>query len=634
MTRSSTRLFCPSILFVCLLVASAFAQRGGLNDPQHLNQTLTVYDTAAGTGVLIFSVYAEQINRQLDRQALVRLLHPSDNIATWQTTEDTSKGVFSNIPFGNYEVEVSAVGYLTFRRDVQLLTSLRPSEIEVILHRDPSAGNLDLNDAVLPPKARKQAKHAISLLKSNNLAGAQKQLDAAYKLSPTNPDLNFLLGYLYFEKDDFAQASNYLGTAVSLNPHDVQALTLLGRAKLERQEYPAARSALEKAIVADADNWLPHNLLAAAYLHERNYSQARDEAQSAIDKGKSAAQPAQLVLGQALYALGRDQEAIQSLHAFLERSPRDPIAPQVRNLIAEIRKRESTATVSETTSSSEIHLTGIDPLAAIPTQGLPLKAWQPPGIDDLKPTTASSVVCPATQVIEESGKRVEEFVADVSRFAAVEDLFHQGLDNYGIPIRTEVRKYNYVATISEPQTGVLAVDEYRANKGDLSGYPDQISSSGFAALALVFHPHMRDNFELNCEGLGDWRGKATWLVHFRQREDKPNHMHSYKVGNREINIGIKGRAWISAETFQILRMEAELVNPQPDIQLLSEHQIVEYGPVPFPRKNTTLWLPKSAEIYFDFRKHRYYRRHSFDHYMLYSIDSEEKRKEPKVKKES
>jgi hypothetical protein len=60
---------------------------------------------------------------------------------------------------------------------------------------------------------------------------------------------------------------------------------------------------------------------------------------------------------------------------------------------------------------------------------------------------------------------------------------------------------------------------------------------------------------------------------------------------------------------------------------------VEYGPVPFPKKNTSLWLPKSADIYFDFRKHHYYRRHSFDHFMLYSVDSEEKRKEPVAKPE-
>jgi hypothetical protein len=44
----------------------------------------------------------------------------------------------------------------------------------------------------------------------------------------------------------------------------------------------------------------------------------------------------------------------------------------------------------------------------------------------------------------------------------------------------------------------------------------------------------------------------------------------------------------------------------------------------FPRKNVELWLPKSAEIYIDFRRHRYYRRHSFDHYMLFATDSADK----------
>lgn len=75
-------------------------------------------------------------------------------------------------------------------------------------------------------------------------------------------------------------------------------------------------------------------------------------------------------------------------------------------------------------------------------------------------------------------------------------------------------------------------------------------------------------------------------------------------------------------------MEADPIRPIPEIRLISEHQIVEYGPVPFPKKNTTRWLPKQAETHFNFRKHSYYRRHSFDHYMLFSVDTEEKRKEP------
>ena len=77
-----------------------------------------------------------------------------------------------------------------------------------------------------------------------------------------------------------------------------------------------------------------------------------------------------------------------------------------------------------------------------------------------------------------------------------------------------------------------------------------------------------------------------------------------------------------------MRIESELVSPLPNIQLRSEQQVVEYGPIRFQEKNVELWLPMKAEIYLDFRKRRYFRSHSFDHYMLFSVNSEEKPKIP------
>ena len=147
------------------------------------------------------------------------------------------------------------------------------------------------------------------------------------------------------------------------------------------------------------------------------------------------------------------------------------------------------------------------------------------------------------------------------------------------------------------------MDESRADKMELEGYLDKITSTGFAALALVFHLHMRDNFDIKCEGLGDWRGQASWIVYFKQRDDKPDRMHSYKVGRLVYPVKLKGRAWITADKFQIVRIESEMVRPMPEIKLLSEHQVVEYGTIRFDKKNMSLWLPKSAEIYFDFRQH-------------------------------
>jgi tetratricopeptide (TPR) repeat protein len=603
-----------------------------MNDPHRLDLTVT-YRTSPGTAVLLVDVFAESTRSLLDRQAVVKLRSLTSQGITWQTTDDKSLAAFTDVVLGGYEVEVSAVGYLSSRQELQIGNQVGTTPLQMVLQKDPAAVNLNVADS-MPSKARKEVKRAVSALKSGNLKEAQKQLERAYGLVPSSPDLNFLLGYLYFQKKDFAQAGNYLGTATNLKPHDAQALTLLGRVGLEREDYPAARSALEQAVEADAENWLPRNLLADSYLRQRNYDKARQQAELAISKGKNKASPAQLVLGQALVGLGRDQDGIQALNTFLQDAPQNPIAPQVRSLITQIEQHKNRSTYDSAAQPSPpvvaISVSGVDPLRALAAPAFSLRTWQPAGIDEAMPSVAAGVVCPMQTVMDGSGARVQELVDDVSRIAAIEDLFHQSLDEMGNPIRVDSRKYNYVASIDESRPGFIAVDEYRGDRTEVHGFPDDIASTGFAALALVFHPHMREDFDMVCEGLGGWHGQATWLVHFRQRSDRPSRIHGYKVGGQIYPVSIKGRAWITSDKFQIVRIEADLVHSMPEIRLSSEHQIVDYGPVPFAKKGTDLWLPKSAEIYFEFRKSRYYRRHSFDHYMLFSVGSDEKRKELKA----
>ena len=645
----SSRLFAVVLCLGFLLSAPAIAQvvdsgyyPNGLDsnyNPSALLRMPTTYSTTPGTGVLLVTVYAERNPVHLDRQALMKLTNVKTQTAVWRTTEDTSQGLFTNIVFGSYDVEVSAVGYLSSHKEVKVADNVSVVQLELVLHRDPEAVNLDIADEVLSSKARKQTKRAVSALKSSNLNEAEKRLNEAYSSAPSSPELNFLLGYLYFQKKDFTKAGSYLSTATSLSPHNSQALTLLGRTGLERQDYPAARSALEQAIMADDENWLPHNLLADAYLHQKSYDKARDEAQVAIAKGKNNAGPAQLVLGEALLGLGQNEQGIQALNVFLQQSPGSSMAGPVRKLISDVETVEKNrgsssgppASSGSAAGTTEANLSGVDPTLALGTPGLSMKMWQPPGVDEVQLALAPGVTCPSSKVIDESGKRVQELADDVTRFSAVEDLFHQPLDEFGNPAGSETRKYNYVASISEPRPGLVAINEYRADNLTVNDYPGHIASTGLAALAFVFHPHVRDSFEMVCEGLGDWHGQPSWLVHFRQRKDQFNSMHAYKVGDQTYPVDMKGRAWITADNFQIVRIEAEMVRPMPEIELLSEHQIVEYGPVPFEKGRATLWLPKTGEIYLDFRRHKFYRRHSFDHYMLFSVDSIEKRKEPGTK---
>jgi tetratricopeptide (TPR) repeat protein len=619
-------------LGACLLLAASASGQGPvlsrLPDPTTAGSNVQTYSTQ---GAVVVLTVLSGARTRLDRQAVVKLRNQNTQEVVWQTTTDAAEASFGDLLVGSYDVEVSAVGYLTAHKTINVQGAFNTYHQEITVERDPTSIELAAPTAsAMPKKARNETLRGISALKSGNYSEAQKRLDAAYKMVPANADLNFLVGYLSIQQKRLDLAQNYLSRATVLDPHNVRALILLGRLYLQREEYGAARTTLEQAVVAGPQDWMAHNLLAEICLHQREYEPALKQAQLAIDIGKAEASPAQLILGQALAHLGRMQEAIQPLHSFLQENPTSPMIAQVRGLIAEIEQRLAAPAQSAESSEGISTLTSANaPLDAAESE-LPLEGWQPPGIDDSKPLVAAGVNCPAAMVIDKAGGRVQQLADDVSRFAAIEDLVHERLNPAGVPLSRETRKFNYVVSISKPSPGFLEVDEFRSERSGLDDFPDKIASQGFPALAMVFHPDMRDNFQMTCEGLGDWRGQATWLVHFGQRDDRPNRIHSYRLGGQSYPVGLKGRAWITADKFQIVRMESEMIAPMPKIQLLTEHQIVEYGPILFEKKNEQLWLPKSAEFYFEFRRRRYFRRHSFDHFMLFSVDADEKRNESNI----
>jgi len=617
-----------SVVFVSLLSMRLLAQVAPgvqqMNEMQG-DQRISTYETAPNTAVIIVHTFAEEKAVSLDRSARVDLTNLANHVGGFLIVPGHEAAVFVNTVLGKYVISVTAVGYLSESQEISALSPARQN-VDIVLHRDPAAVTLNEASGLMPPKARKETRRAVSLLKSGDLNNAEKRLKRAYASAPSNADLNFLLGYLYFQKNDYAQAGTYLGTAASLNPHSAQTLTLLGRTKLALQNYPEAQSTLEQAILVDPEDWLPHNLLADTYLHRNEYSKARDEAQIAVAKsaryGKSASGAAQLTRGQALIGLGQKSEGIQALQVFLKESPPENMIEPVHALIKRVEEGDQAPAAGLATTTSP------GALIAMPKLVLSMQTWRPPDIDDVKPSLEPGVTCSCAQVLVGAGQRVQELVHDINRFTADEDLFHKSLDGAGLSTHAETRKYNYAATISS-KAGSISIEDYSEDRVPQSGYPDGIGSTGFITLALVFHPEMQGDFDFDCEGQAKWFEKPTWLVHFRQRPDRPNRMQDYTVAGQTYRIDLKGRAWISSDTSQIVHIEADIINPMHEIQMLSEHQVVEYGPVPFARKNAVLWLPKNVEIYFDIRKRRYYRHYTFDHYMLFDVDVSDKVKLPR-----
>jgi hypothetical protein len=152
---------------------------------------------------------------------------------------------------------------------------------------------------------------------------------------------------------------------------------------------------------------------------------------------------------------------------------------------------------------------------------------------------------------------------------------------------------------------------------------------GLPAMALIFHPLFAQDFKFTCEGMGQWEGHPAWQVHFVQREDRPNRMRQYRVGGSVVPVPMKGRAWIDAATYQVVRLEFELVHPVKEIGLTEERLSIEYKPVSFRTHSQKLWLPQIADIYVERAGRRYYRNHTFSDFKIFAVDTDQRIQPPK-----
>jgi hypothetical protein len=183
--------------------------------------------------------------------------------------------------------------------------------------------------------------------------------------------------------------------------------------------------------------------------------------------------------------------------------------------------------------------------------------------------------------------------------------------------------------MTESHDGYLMVDELRDRSRSLDRFPAHIATTGTPSLVLIFHPRYIGDFRTNCEGLGQWHGQPAWQVRFEQRPDRMNRTCTFVVEGRAYDARLRGRAWILANSFEVARLETDLMAPIPKIRLKTDHEAVEYSPVSFSANKAPLWLPSSVELFMDFRGHRFYRKHAFTNFLLFSVDTESQISLPK-----
>jgi hypothetical protein len=253
----------------------------------------------------------------------------------------------------------------------------------------------------------------------------------------------------------------------------------------------------------------------------------------------------------------------------------------------------------------------------------------PPGIDQVVPPVSPGVTCDLPTVLHGVGLRMTQLVANLEKFSATEHIEHFRVDGADTLRSRESRSFDYLVLVSQNSDHGFQLDEFRDGSTDPSQFPAGIATEALPVMALIFHPVMVSDFKISCEGLGQWDGRPAWQVRFEQRQDRANRIRYYKIHGNYYPVALKGRAWIDAATFQVLRLETDLVRPVKEIELARERLSIEYGEVQFHSHDLQLWLPKSAELYWERHRHSCYRRHDFSNFKVFAVDTNQKQQRPK-----
>ena len=309
-------------LSLCAARAQDSANEGGVPRTDRPEISVSVHDRAGGA---------------ITAAGTVKLYR--DGILNGSAGLVRGRAFFGSIPFGSYTVEVDATGYKPAQRDVNVSVSMR-YEVDATLQRD-SAPEGDAGVSARPllaPKAKEALDKSLKALSKNKLSEAEKYVAEAVQLAPSHPDVLYVQGLVFLNKKDWTQAQSVLEKALQMDPSNARVSSALGMALVDQGKYDQAVAPLEKSLQLEPASWETHYVLGQAYYHRQQYDQALATSQLALTESKGKAPEIELLVAQALTAVGKYEDAAQSLRDFLKRYGDRPEAPTARRWLDGLAK--------------------------------------------------------------------------------------------------------------------------------------------------------------------------------------------------------------------------------------------------------------------------------------------------------
>lgn len=175
-----------------------------------------------------------------------------------------------------------------------------------------------------PECAAAQAFLAFLLLQTQRPAEAESWLQAAIAAEAGHADWHFSLGMAQARQGRAGQARQAFAAAVALDAGQLMYWTNLAAASEQDGDLAAAEHCCRQALTLDADCADAHFLLTGLYLRQQRHAEARRH--NALGIVARPAEHGAIARIEAYCELGRRDEALTLLHAWLARAPDDPVA--------------------------------------------------------------------------------------------------------------------------------------------------------------------------------------------------------------------------------------------------------------------------------------------------------------------
>ena len=533
-----------------------------------------------------------------------------------KTSSDVSFGVLE----GPYEVQVDCPGYRSVKQQLSVSGGSAFFTAYVYLHTvdDPNNGTQTAPGIAFKPKAIAEVDKGLAAMRKKQYESARNHFTKASQISPSNPDAYYLRGTAELKLQQTDVARQDFEQAIKLEPTHEKALLALGQMQLDAGNADAAIATLNRSFGANGAGWRTYYLLATAYVKKKNWNAAASAAVNSANLAHSNAAAPLLLLGDIQLASGDKTQAKQSWEKLISTYPNDPLA-------GDAKKRIALADSGQPIQPAEVAAITLP----VDAPAIAERPWAPPSVDS-KDYPVSAVTCNLNDVLDRGMIRVKSQMANLEKFTATENIEHQEIDKLGEPGAIKSRQFSYIVFVLPYKQNSVFLEESRDGQANTAAFPTSLATVGLNSLGVsVLQPVYRPGFAYQCEGVATIRGEAAWQVRFDEKPGAETGVRRWQKQGTIYNIPIKGRIWLSTTTFDILRIETDLREPIPTLELVKDHLEVNYGPVTFAAINGQLWLPWSAEMYLEVHGKRYHHRHVLTDYMLFGVDTANKIAAPK-----